>query len=169
MNNTMTFNTILLIAAIAFATAGCSSKDKFFPEQDTYRRSQQMMDTQIAAAARDSGNLYDCHFDESGLNALGKQQLDAVVRGQHDNATLVVRLQDESDHDRVVRRMKSVAAYLKDAGLQDNQIVFSDKFNDATYTPAVAGLSQLAKTDTGEQTTEAKSTSQNGASTDVAK
>lgn len=169
MTNTQTLHTTLIITAIVLATAGCSKKDKFFPEQDTYRRSQQMMDMQIAAAARDSGNLYDCHFDESALNSLGEQQLDAVVRGKQSDEAVVVRLQDASDHDRVVRRMESVAAYLKDAGLQDDQIVFSDTFNDATYTPAALGLANLAKTDTVEQGEAGAPNGQYGTSMDVAK
>lgn len=168
MKNTTTLNTTLIIAAIVFATAGCSNKDKFFPEQDTYRSSQKMMDAQVAAAVRDNGNLYDCHFNNAALNSLGRQQLDSAVRGKQGDGPVVVRLQDENDHDLVVRRMESVAAYLKESGLQDNQIVFSDTFNDSTYTPAAVGLSNLAKTDTAEQTNPAPK-GQYGTSVDVAK
>lgn len=148
MTNTQTVNTTLIIAAIVLATAGCSNKDKFFPEQETYRPSQKMVDLQVAAAARDNGNLYECHFNDSALNALGRQQLDAIVRGKQSDRAVIVRLQEGSDHDLVVRRMESVAAYLKEGGMQDNQIVFSDTFNDSTYSPAAVGLANLAKTDT---------------------
>ncbi len=148
MTNTQTLNTTLIIAVIVLATAGCSRKNDFFPKADTYRPSQKMVDVQVATAARENGNLYDCHFSDTALNALGRQQLDAVVRGKQGNGPVVVHLQAGNDHDHVVRRMEAVAAYLKESGLQDDQIVFSDKFNDSSYSPAAVGLATLGKTDT---------------------
>jgi hypothetical protein len=107
-----------------------------------------MIDAQAAAATRTNGNLYDCHFNDAALNSLGHEQLDAAVRGKRSDGPVVIHLLDGGDHDLMVHRMESVAAYLKDRGMRDDQIVFSDKLNDATYTPAAAGLASLAKTDT---------------------
>lgn len=170
MTNATKFKSCLVFAAVVLVTAGCSKNDPFFPEAGNDRPSKDMVDAQVAAAASRSGNLYGNHFDGAEVNTLGKQQLDAIVRGTADSKPVVVRFAEGSDHDLSVRRMESVAMYLKDKGLADERIVFADRFDGTMYTPAAVGLANLAKTDTTSAEGDAgqEAPKQYGSSMDIA-
>lgn len=154
MINMKTIRTAVVVAAMTLVITGCSSSRKqtdapFFPSDDAYRAHQQAIDAQVAAGAREDGNLYDCHFTGDAVNSLGRSKLDAMVRGAEVDQVVNVHLAGDGAHDLLVRRMRSVTAYLKDQGLPDEQIAFTEGLNDRTYTPAAMGLRNLEKTDTG--------------------
>lgn len=143
------FFLIIVIACVVLVTAGCAKNDPFFPEASNDRPATDMVDAQIAAAAARSGNLYNSHFDDAELNALGRQQLDAIARGTAPSDPVIVRFAAGTGQDLSVRRMQAVAGYLMEKGLPDERIVFADRFDDSMYSPAAVGLANLPKTNTG--------------------
>lgn len=138
-------------AALVVLTAGCHHDDsqnstvllhgEVIPDHDS-SAVWQIRNAQLAAGARQDATLYAVHFDEAGLNSLGQQKLDLMLADEQPAEPMIVYLDlpadAAADKDRA-----SVAAFLKDRGLQDTQIALKDGPNPHTASSAADAMADL--------------------------
>ena len=65
------------------------------------------------------------------------------------NNPITIYLNLPADDEFKAAREDSIIAYLKDQGLEENQVSFKPDWNPATSRPAAEGLTRILKTETG--------------------
>ncbi|MCC6424855.1 MAG: hypothetical protein IT447_15390 [Phycisphaerales bacterium] len=167
MNNIR--NTALAVLGLALM-AGCHNKanepsSMDFPKPDEVRSISRFNEAQTAAGARNDATLYPAHFNGSALGSLGARKLDEMVADDDacDPMTVYVNL-DEND-PRTEKRRSAVVAYLKDAGLRDEQIKLAEGKNPDVHSPASLGGVQLYKVEDGKLSNNVQPAGDDGAST----
>ena len=75
---------------------------------------------------------------------------------------VTIHMAPTADRSVLMRRIEAVTAYLKDNGLNDQQINFVSELNDGSYHPAAPDLANLHKTDTESVPAEITSASGGG-------
>jgi hypothetical protein len=122
-----------------------------FPADSEPRATDRFVQVQSAAAARADATLTAAHFDgRGGLNSLGRQKLDLMLRDDDANTPMVVYLNLPSSSDGAApttastdAHRESVRAYLVDRGVNDAQLEFRAGPNLAYSHPARDGLRGL--------------------------
>jgi len=144
-----------LVTTVSFlavlAACGCAEHTQAsteFPAEGTVPAPQRMAEIQRAAGARHDGNLYAAHFTDDALNSLGRAKLESMLSDDEAVRPVTIHMAATSDRSVLMRRIEAVTAYLKDNGLNDQQINFVSELNDASYHPAAPDLANLHKTDT---------------------
>lgn len=116
-----------LMTGVAFVAlaAGCnhesSDPGSGFHSDDQSWDIHQIEDAQTARAARQDATLRDYHFSADQLNSLGQERLDLMLHDGGVYTPLVIYLDVASD-DQIAGRRQSVAMFLKDRGVRDDQI-----------------------------------------------
>ena len=150
-------NNLCLIAAstTVLLAAGCSHQPP--SESDTassgaeITETARLENTQTAAGARAECTLYSDHFDGVMLSSLGTNALDLLLSDSHGSIPLVIYMAVPEDDKFSEDRRLTVGHYLEDrGGLKADQIEFRTGGNPASNSPAVIGLTNYGKTDTGE-------------------
>jgi hypothetical protein len=148
---------LIAAAAVVAMTAGCHRHDmnsnvvlhgEDFPADNDTRAVWQIRAAQAAAGAREDATLYGVHFDDGGLNSLGQRKLELMLADEQPVEPLIVYLDLNSDAAADKDR-QSVAAYLKDRGLQDSQIALKDGPNPHAGHSAARALANLQALDAG--------------------
>jgi hypothetical protein len=121
----------------------------FFPPPGEVRDVDRIERVQAASGARADATLFPAHFDKGELNSLGRQKLSLMIDDDDSNNPLIVYLDVPADDQFKAARQDSVIAYLKDQGLEEQQISFREGPNPATNHPAQGDIDRLAKTETG--------------------
>lgn len=173
MNNMMMKlrDTGLVVLGLALL-AGCHGKagekpsSLDFPPEDEVRAVSRFSDAQAAAGARNDATLYPAHFNGQALSSLGAHKLDSMVADDDACEPMTVYINLDKDDPRTEPRRSAVVAYLKDAGLRDEQIKLADGRNPAVYAPSSLGTSKVYKIEDGRLSETADQTSAN--STDAA-
>ena len=144
-----------LVTTVSFlavlAACGCAEHTQAsteFPAEGTVPAPQRMAEIQRAAGARHDGNLYAAHFTDDALNSLGRAKLESMLSDDEAVRPVTIHMAATADRSVLMRRIEAVTAYLKDNGLNDQQINFVSELNDASYHPAAPDLANLHKTDT---------------------
>jgi len=116
-----------LMTGVAFVAlaAGCnhesSAPGSGFHSDEQAWDINQIEDAQTARAARQDATLRDYHFSADQLNSLGQERLDLMLHDGGVYTPLVIYLDVPSD-DQIAGRRQSVAMFLKDRGVRDDQI-----------------------------------------------
>jgi hypothetical protein len=161
-------NTGLTILGLALL-AGCHGKANQkptamdFPPEDEVRAVSRFNDAQSAAGARNDATLYPVHFNGRALSSLGARKLDAMVADDDACDPMTVYVNLDQDDPRTEPRRLAVVAYLKDAGLRQEQIKLADGRNPEVHTPSSLGASKLYKIEEGRLGDNADQTSAAGA------
>jgi len=135
--------------------AGCHGKANTkptamdFPPEDEVRSVSRFNDAQSAAGARNDATLYPVHFNGRGLSSLGAHKLDAMVADDDACEPMTVYVNLDPDDPRTEPRRLAVVAYLKDAGLRQEQIKLADGRNPEVHAPSSLGASKLYKIEEG--------------------
>jgi hypothetical protein len=141
--------TLSFLATLA-AVTGCAEHtqpDMEFQPEGTIHSHERMAAVQRSNGARGDGNLYAAHFTDDAVNSLGRAKLDGMLRDEETVRPLTVHLAATSDRNVQMRRIESITAYLKDAGLTESQMRFETGLNDASFHPSAPELANLRKTD----------------------
>ena len=109
--------------------------ERFAPD-DEPRAVQNFAAAQAAAGARSDGTLHAVHFDAQGLNSLGREKIDLMMRGEEPAQPLVVYLDVARGPVTAEAARQSVTDYLKGRGLPENQIKLVDGPNTGSLHPA---------------------------------
>lgn len=143
---------LALLGALALlGTPGCQHDHndraihgETFPDDSEPRAVDRFVQVQSSAAARTDATLTSHHFDGGhGLNSLGEQKLDLMLRDDDRQSPLVVYLdfpRGAADRDR-----EAVRAYLIDHGANEGQIEFRNGPNLDYSHPAEDGLRGLRR------------------------
>jgi hypothetical protein len=150
--NTLKWIGWMAAAALVVLTAGCHNGNpprpapllhgEAFPADSDTRSVWDVRAAQAAAGARQDATLHAVHFDQAGLNSLGLQKLDLMLSDEQPTAPLIVYLDLSSDASIDADR-QAVAAYLRDRGLQDNQIAIRDGANPHAMSSAADAVTNL--------------------------
>jgi hypothetical protein len=141
------------LAALATAACGCAGPtgpDVEFPAEGTVRAPQRVAEVQASQGARADANFYAVHFTDDALNSLGRAKLDAMIRDDESVRPVTIHLASVADSAAQMRRIESITAYLKDAGLNESQMRFETGLNGESYHPSAPDLANLSKTDSAE-------------------
>lgn len=136
--------------------AGCQNKPKQspsamdFPSPDEVRSVSRVSDAQSAAGARNDATLYPAHFNGRAIGSLGARKLDAMVADDDACEPMTVYVNLDKEDPRTEPRRLAVVAYLKDAGLRDEQIKLADGRNPDVVAPASVGGSRIYKIENGQ-------------------
>ena len=142
----------LAFLAAALAAVGCAEHtqpDPEFPADNAIRSPRRFAEVQRANGARNDGNLYEVHFTDDAVNSLGRAKLESMISDDETVRPVTIHMIALKDMSVTVRRMESVTAYLKDAGLTDAQIKFETGLKPGNYHPAAPELANLQKMETG--------------------
>ena len=124
----------------AVANEGDYRPGEAFRPADETPEVTRMNNAQIAAGARTDATLRPYHFDEAGLNSLGREKLDHMVSGgPRRTGTLVVYLDAASDGDDKGlddARREAVTEYLTGLGLTRDAFRLEMGHNSRATTPA---------------------------------
>ena len=136
--------TIPAIAALIIVGGGCKSKPVETTDRDAmefYKACEvspvtALANTQIAVGARTDATLRPYHFNDAGLNSLGREKVDFMIRETGDDSTgkLVVYVdlpkgEGDADKDLVKARQDAVSAYLVNAGRSQDSFRLEAGFN----------------------------------------
>ena len=141
--------TVSFLAVLAIC--GCAEHAQpstEFPAEGTVPVPHRMAEIQRSSGARHDGNLYAAHFTDDALNSLGRSKLDSLLRDDEAVRPVTIHMAATADRLVLMRRIEAVTAYLKDNGLNDQQIHFVSELNADSYHPAAPDLANLGKTDT---------------------
>jgi hypothetical protein len=97
---------------------------------------------QAAVGARADATLYPVHFNDAGLNSLGREKLELMLEDEEATQPLVVYL-DLPDGADAAPAHKAVADFLKARGLTESQMKVVDSPNPKTLHPAADALTGL--------------------------
>lgn len=144
-------NRFAVLAGLAVVLIGCKSDkkepaawhDPFFPPDSVTPASKTMFNTQIANGAAEDAMLFDIHFHGEGLNSLGAQKLDAMVKGKAPTVPLKVYLNMSKDEAGNAARLTTVEKALETAGVVKDQYAVTFGPNPKVLMPADAGIRAL--------------------------
>ncbi|MGB7156618.1 MAG: hypothetical protein WBD40_01050 [Tepidisphaeraceae bacterium] len=139
-----------LALLVACGCAEHTQPDMEFPAEGAVRAPVRFADVQRSNGARGDGNLFAAHFTDDAVNSLGRAKLDVMIRDDETVRPVTIHMAPTKDMPVTIRRMESVTAYLKDAGLSDAQIQFETGLNEDSFHPAAPELANLAKMDLAE-------------------
>lgn len=159
---------VLVVAAFA---GGCRQDqpgpaESFFPAEGSVA-TRQIFEAQIARGARSDATLYSIHFDETGLNSLGRAKLDAMICDNTTPLPITVYVDLPGSDVRTVARTAAVRDHLAAAGLLASQFRTEAGANPATLHSAAADLTAMSNLTSpvgNEQTTAAEETPHSGES-----
>ena len=136
------------VAAVTGLAIGCNHHapqaaklhaEKFAPD-DEPRASQNFAAAQAAAGDRADATLHASHFDAQGLNSLGRDKIDLMLRAGEAQQPLVVYLDLPHGPVSADAARQSVGEYLKGRGLPESQMKLVDGPNpDTLHSAAEAG------------------------------
>jgi hypothetical protein len=136
--------------AVMALTTGCHHEQagivhgEQFQNEHAERALYEFNDRQAANAARLDGTLRDYHFDAARLNSLGESRLDLMLYRREGTGALVVYLDLPADDANTSKRQSVVLAYVKDRGLNDDQIEFKSGPNPNWNSPVAPLLAAQA-------------------------
>jgi hypothetical protein len=145
-----TYLTIAMAALIALAS-GCQNENKApdqhgedFVPNDTLRSSQKFMLAQQASGSRHDATLHAQHFNGKELGSLGEQKLDLMMQDDDINEPFTVYMNLPKGDVTTTARQESVARYLKDKGLTDEQIKIEIGENPDSYSPSAPVIASMS-------------------------
>ncbi|MGH7213699.1 MAG: hypothetical protein ACREIT_02900 [Tepidisphaeraceae bacterium] len=135
---------LILIAAGCQSNGSGQMQGTEFPEPGTHAVTQ-VMYAQEAAGARGDPTLYSYHFDGDRLNSNGERKLSLML--DDDDAVEPLTVYVAPKDDRAAARRDAVALFLRDAGLNNEQIRVEDGIAPGNGGAAAAGLGHLSRTE----------------------
>lgn len=139
------------LAATALLAVGCHSSstqppmlhgENFVPD-DQPHSVDNIAAAQAARGARADATLRPVHFNDAGLNSLGRQKLELMLADEDAVQPMVVYLDLPPASDAGPAR-QAVGDYLKARGLAENQFRLVDGPNPKTLSPSTDALTGLA-------------------------
>jgi hypothetical protein len=155
METKQTYRSISLAAVFGLAVLTGCHHEAAETSDTTYLRGQdftppgqtsameRISNVQATKGAANDAMLYDQHFDGAMLNALGRTKLDLMMRGTSVNKNLVVYL--DMHHDTGQSRQAAVTEYLKNAGVEDNNVQIVLGPNPNVNTATAYNLAEIYK------------------------
>lgn len=140
-----------LAAAALVAAVGCHSSStqppllhgEHFVPDDQPHAVDHIAAAQAARGARADATLRPVHFNDAGLNSLGRQKLEFMLADEDAAQPVVVYLDLPPASDPAPAR-QAVADYFKARGLAENQFRLVDGPNPKTLSPSTDALTGLA-------------------------
>lgn len=140
--------TILLSAGCARQNGAEPMPIGQFEPDDQPRAIHQIADAQASLGSHADGMLRQQHFTGSQLNSLGREKLNGMLNASQCRLEkLTVYLVLDPDDETSQPRRESVARFLADAGLAEEQTTLRWGANPLAWKPAAPQISRLPRTD----------------------
>ena len=147
-------STTVFAAAVLLFAVGCKTDnqkiaDGFFPEPGAFRGTEAAIAAQTANGARADAMLYPFHFNGGVINSLGTDKIQRLLNADAAESFTLYLNVPTTDATLLASRQASVASFLKDMGVVDNQVQIATGPNPDTWAPANPQLTRMVKTESG--------------------